>query len=306
MIEGAPVFFLRCGVLTVFLTVIQGQEQQQCGKLRETQFYNHKLFTDPDEHTWIGRLFNGGEPDKPEPVSDCLAVLIHQRYAILTALCTLYNYPSTLPKYIVFGDWRANPNTKTGDCRVASEITQCSPSPQAVDIEEFAVHPLYVKGKLDNDIALAKLVRNVELSEFVQPLCLPPAQEIEGNYIGQRLEIAGFQYQPSNREEVTEELEWRIKATRHASSLEYCTSVMEPLIKENLSQSILCVVGVKTNYLQPGSPLMDFELMDGKPRNYYLVGIKTFGTLGRFRSWTFIDGYLRILPFRNWILRNIE
>ncbi|KAH8282676.1 hypothetical protein KR054_009074, partial [Drosophila jambulina] len=277
----------------------------QCGKLRETQFYNHKLFTAPDEHTWIGRLFNN-EPDEPEPVPSCLAVLIHQRYAILTAHCAVFEYPSTFPAYILFGDWRANPNTKTGDCRESNYLTQCSPPPQAVDIEEIAVHPLFKEGDRDYDIALAKMVRNVELSDFVQLLCLPPDREIEGNYIGQRLEVAGFQHQPSIREEVTEELEWRIKATRHATSLEYCTSVTRPLVRSNLTQNLLCAVGVKTNFLEAGAPLMDIELVDGKPRNYYLIGIKSFGTIGGSRSWTFIDGYMRILPFKKWILRNIE
>ncbi|KAH8249180.1 hypothetical protein KR032_006975, partial [Drosophila birchii] len=275
----------------------------QCGKLRETQFYNHKLFTAPDEHTWIGRLFHE-EPDESETVSECLAVLIHQRYAILTAYCALFEYPSTFPKYILFGDWRASPNIKGGDCRAASGITQCSPPPQAVDIEEIVVHPLFEKDPRGNDIALAKMVRNVELSDFVQLLCLPPDREIE--IFGQRLEVAGFQYHSSSPEEVPEEREWRIKATRHVTSLEYCTSLTEPLVKSNLSQNLLCAVGIKTNFLQSGSPLMDFELVDGKPQNFYLVGIKSFGTIGGRKSFTFIDAYLRILPFRKWILRNIE
>ncbi|XP_020807028.1 transmembrane protease serine 9-like [Drosophila serrata] len=208
-------------------------------------------------------------------------------------------------KLIVFGDWRGNENYRVGDCRLERGFTTCSPPPQAVDIEEIAMHPQYEPAKHDYDIALAKMVRNVEFSEFVQPLCLPPAREIEGNHISRRLEMAGFARYNHALEEQMDDYEWRRKVTRHTTSLEFCNSASVNY-RVTFTQNHLCGVSPGKNILMSGAPLMDVEVVDGKPRNFYLVGINTFGTsLGASGSIN-IDGFLRILPFRNWILKNIE
>ncbi|XP_044316286.1 CLIP domain-containing serine protease B9-like [Drosophila rhopaloa] len=102
----------------------------------------------------------------------CLAVLIKPRHAILPAHCVL-NRAEVDALFILFGDWRANRNFDEEDCL----LDVCAPVPKAIDIEELAVHPKF-KGHInptafDNDIALAKLVRSVNFSDFVAPLCLP-------------------------------------------------------------------------------------------------------------------------------------
>ncbi|XP_017032867.1 CLIP domain-containing serine protease HP8-like [Drosophila kikkawai] len=173
-------------------------------------------------------------------------------------------------------------------------------------MEHISVDPQYKVGEHDYDIALAKMVRDVELSEFVQPLCLPPAREIEGNHISRRLEMAGFVLEHSFNGERTLDVQWRRKVVRHTTSLEFCISLAEALEKLTLSQNHLCGVEIKPNNLMSGSPLMDVEVVDGKPRNFYLVGINTFETESDSASPIYIDGFMRILPFRNWILENIE
>ncbi|KAH8333756.1 hypothetical protein KR059_003057, partial [Drosophila kikkawai] len=278
-----------------------------CGKLRETQLHNEMEITAPNEFTWIGRV-GYGESSNPDTKFPCLAVLIHQRFAILPAHCVLSDDDSgnSTAVFILFGDWRANSNFKRGDCRLERGSTTCSPPPQAVDMEQISVHPQFKLGEHDYDIALAKMVRNVELSEFVQPLCLPPAREIEGNHISRRLEMAGFVQEHSWNEAKILDVDWRRKVARHTTSLEFCTSLTEALGELTLSQNHLCGIEIEANNLMSGSPLMDVEVVDGKPRNFYLVGINTFGTVSGTASPIFIDGFMRILPFRNWILKNIE
>ncbi|KAH8242016.1 hypothetical protein KR038_002394, partial [Drosophila bunnanda] len=275
---------------------------QKCGKLRETQLHNEQVITAPDEYTWIGRVgYRSADNSKLSFL--CLAVLIHQRYAILPVHCVEPGQYTI--ELIIFGDWRANENYKVGDCRLDRGFTTCSPPPQAVDIEEIAMHPQYERGQHDYDIALAKMVRNVEFSEFVQPLCLPPAREIEGNHISRRLEMAGFARWDHSVEEQMEDYEWRRKVTRHTTSLEFCISA-SVISRVTFTQNHLCGVTPSGNYLMSGAPLMDVEVVDGKPRNFYLVGLNTFGTKGDKTSPISIDGFIRILPFRNWILKNIE
>ncbi|KAH8391361.1 hypothetical protein KR200_004167, partial [Drosophila serrata] len=276
-----------------------------CGKLRETQLHNEMEITAANEYTWIGRV-GYGESSNLNTKFSCLAVLIHQRFAILPAHCVLIDDDNSTAMFILFGDWRANRNFKTGDCRLERGSTTCTPPPQAVDMEQISVHPQFKLGNHDYDIALAKMVRNVELSEFVQPLCLPPAQGIEGNHISRRLEMTGFTQEHSWNEEKIQDVEWRRKVVRHTTSLEFCIALTEALDELTLSQNHLCGVEIEGNHLMSGSPLMDVEVVDGKPRNFYLVGINTFGTVSGTFSPIYIDGFMRILPFRNWILKNIE
>ncbi|KAH8282677.1 hypothetical protein KR054_009073, partial [Drosophila jambulina] len=283
----------------------QGQDlPQDCGKLRETQLHNEMEITAPDEYTWIGRV-GYGESTDPDTKFLCLAVLIHQRFAILPAHCVLVE-DNTTAEFILFGDWRADSNFKTGDCLLERGSTTCSPPPQAVDMEQISVHPRFKVGEHDYDIALAKMAKDVELSEFVQPLCLPPARGIEGNHISRRLEMAGFTQEHSWNEARIENVAFRRKVSRHTTSLEFCISLTEALGKLNLSQNHLCGLEIEATNLMSGSPLMDVEVVEGKPRNFYLVGINTFGTVSGTASPIFIDGFMRILPFRNWILKNIE
>ncbi|KAH8249178.1 hypothetical protein KR032_006973, partial [Drosophila birchii] len=284
-----------------FRPATQGQDlPQECGKLRETQLHNEQKITAPDEYTWIGRV-GYSQTDNSKITFLCLAVLIHQRYAILPVHCI--QAPHYQIEFILFGDWRANDNTKVGDCRLERGFTTCTPPPQAVDIEEIAMHPQYDQAKHDYDIALAKLVRNVELSEFVQPLCLPPAREIEGNHISRRLEMAGFSRWNHSLEEQMDDFEWRRKVTRHTTSLEFCISAAD-YPRPIFTQNHLCGVSPGGDVLMSGAPLMDVEVVDGKPRNFYLVGLNSFGKPASKFSPLAIDGFLRILPFRNWILKN--
>jgi len=64
-------------------------------------------------------------------------------------------------------------------------------------------------------------------------------------------------------------------------------------------------VGDKKGDLLWGSPLMAFEVLDGKPRNFYLVGIQISSISAPGED---LDSFLfmRILPFRSWIQKNIK
>ncbi|KAH8412454.1 hypothetical protein KR009_002319, partial [Drosophila setifemur] len=270
----------------------------QCGKLRESQLYNNEMTTGPDEHPWVGRLGNRKNDSFIE--FNCLAVLIHERYALVPAHCILMRTKESGANVILFGDWRSNADIGASDCR-AMGATQCSPVPQELEIEELAVHPLFNDNWRDYDIAVAKLARSVELTDYVQPICLPPTdnQPVD-NYIGQWLETTGFRfYPPSNHHE---EVNWRRKVLVHTATPEYCNSLTRGWI---LSHNQICAVWPSAEYrLVSGAPLMGIELVNGKPHRYYLIGISSFGSKNSY--YFYIERFMRILPFKEWILRNIE
>ncbi|KAH8361565.1 hypothetical protein KR084_008345, partial [Drosophila pseudotakahashii] len=268
-----------------------------CGKLRESQLYNRIDITAPDEYTWIGRV---GYVYENRTEFRCFSVLIHPRFAIINAYCILDGTAS----FILFGDWRENEDITAGDCLVEGITAQCSPPPQRVDIEELVVHPKY--NRLDDyNIGLAKLVKNVIFSDFVQPLCLPPAGETEGNHIAQRLEMAGFRRALKKGDKVDWEDEWRRKVQVHTASLEFCRS-LGGSSWPNLTQNILCGLGKEEKTLYFGSPLMGIEVVDGKPRNFYLVGLPaSVELLGRPTNLS-LHLFTSIFPFRDWILKNME
>ncbi|XP_017014011.2 phenoloxidase-activating factor 1-like [Drosophila takahashii] len=305
MLGGITFLYFIFGILTS----IQGHEE--CGKLLESQLYDRNEITSPDEYTWIGRV---GYENSGEATTEfhCLAVLINQRYAILPAHCVL-NIPKADASFIVFGDWRAQRNFTDGDCRQVKDLTQCSISPQTLDIEELVVHPQYRSAAtlegLNYNIALAKLQGIVEFSYFVQPICLPPAGDDKDKHIGQRLEQAGF-YRPEDLVQDWRDQfqlkdlvsEWRVKKQVQMASLQFCSS---KIWNRPLSENHMCSVGDTGNDFLWGSPLMAFEVFDGKPRNFYLVGIKISSIAGPSDD---LDSSLftRILPFRSWVLKNIK
>ncbi|KAH8361563.1 hypothetical protein KR084_008347, partial [Drosophila pseudotakahashii] len=268
-----------------------------CGKLRESQLYSRNEITAPDEYTWVGRV---GYVYENKPKYSCYSVLIHQRFAIVNAYCLL-NDTAT---FILFGDWRANEDITVGDCLVEGITTQCSPPPQKVDIDELVVHPKYDRFN-EYNIGLAKLAENVIFSDFVQPLCLPPAGDTESNHIAQRLEMAGFRSRLRKKHQLDKEGEWRRKVQVHTASPEFCRSLGGEGWP-NLTQNTLCGLGKEEKTLFIGSPLMAIEVVDGKPRNFYLVGLPATLELLGAPSYLSLHLFTSIFPFRDWILKNMD
>ncbi|XP_070075610.1 phenoloxidase-activating factor 1-like [Drosophila takahashii] len=299
MFLGIQLCYLIFYILSHFLSSIHGQNE--CGKLRESQLYNQKKITEPDEYAWIGLVGYGDEGPRNVQFK-CLSVLINSRYAILPAQCVTDPEFSN-PLIIVFGEWQAKKSSKSGVCRLEEGFRQCAPPSQTLDIEELVVHPGYLKShELKYNLALAKLDRDVELSEFVHPICLPPAEGDKENHIAQILHMAGFR-RSGFRFNWKEDDYFRQKIKVTTTSLRYC--LLKILIPIGLTENNLCAVKDTQYELFPGSPLMGIDVVDGNPQNFYLVGI-LITSLGNSESETELSILLRLAPFRTWILNNIQ
>ncbi|XP_016971544.1 CLIP domain-containing serine protease 2-like [Drosophila rhopaloa] len=297
MFGGISVLYFIFAILTTLLSQIQGQS---CGKLQESQLNNLKVITDPDEFPWIGRV-GYGESSNVSTNFYCLAVLIKPRHAILPAHCVL-NRAEVDALFILFGDWRANRNFDEKDCL----FDVCAPVPEAIDIEELVVHPKYMglrnPNAIDNDIAVAKLVRSVDFSDFVSPLCLPTTKH-KDNHIAQKLKMVGFIHWSKISPNLRPEEEFRSKVEVNTISQEYCISLEFP---STLNENHLCATAPREIEKFFGSPLMGVEVVNEKPHNFFLVGLPTRRIIPGSRQDTALFVFTRVFPFQDWIIINSD
>ncbi|XP_068146807.1 CLIP domain-containing serine protease HP8-like [Drosophila tropicalis] len=275
----------------------QPQLPRECGKLNEKLFYNGKSITALNEYPWLGLL---GFKEPNYPISyNCVAVLISQRYVVVPAHCITDKNADALS--VIFGDWRVDNNIHLRDC----DRTRCAPPPKVYYLEEVIPHFQFVESHLDNDIGLAKVKENVQFSDYVQPICLPPANERDDQYIGQRLEIAGypFKYRPD-----FDVNSFRMKTVTHMTSFEYCQSGLteQERTELNMSTKQMCGFVLGGKALISGSAVMGVNVIDGKPKSFYLMGILTFGKIRN--DLVDLDSptwFQRVSPYRDLILQNM-
>ncbi|XP_034668212.1 phenoloxidase-activating factor 3-like [Drosophila subobscura] len=296
MLGGACAVLTGVLVLPILLSPIQAQQQQNCGRLRQTQLYNQKEITEPDEHPWLGRVGYSlvNKSDTGEYSYRCLAVLLSERHAILPAHCILVDITMEA-SVILFGDWISNRDTQRRDCMAGGS---CAPPPESYTILELAVHPQFDGMNYDNDIALAKLDRNVRFGEFVQPICLPPDHEVEGNHIGQCLEMVAF------ARDLSPGGKYRSKHQVHTLGSEYCKT-LPGFDQFQATSNRICGLVSSEDILLSGAPLMGVNVVYGNPASYYLIAIINVGSTLK-TGFGFPAMFMRIYPYREWIVRNMD
>lgn len=87
-------------------------------------------------------------------------------------------------------------NTETDeDCITGGENTlKCADSPTDLAIDEIIIHEEYKPDTRDNlnDIALVRLAKDVKMTRFVQPICLPRGKFANDVKEGQIHTVAGW------------------------------------------------------------------------------------------------------------------
>lgn len=137
-------------------------------------------------------LVNLGYTQAPRPtiLFKCGGSLVGKRYVLTAAHCVT-QLPSGFGLALVrVGEYDLS---KDPDCD--KDKTFCSDPPQDIKIEKVIFHESYGKPKaFQNDIALLKLVRDVTISDYVSPICLPYGQE-DDNYLNTRTIKDGAEHQ---------------------------------------------------------------------------------------------------------------
>ncbi|KAH8294688.1 hypothetical protein KR018_001514, partial [Drosophila ironensis] len=256
---------------TLFIGVASALAGDQgCGKLDEAQFKNGELITQPNEHPWIGRV--------EETTSDgarrfvCPAVLIDARHALATAHCV--HSPSLDITHLVFG---------TTNYKVVEPATQ-----KNFTIKGIKLHPAYKLGETNNDLAIIALKEAVLFSDFIQPICLPSADDkASGDLI-----IAGYE-RPNSQDKSRDPNSKRIKMTFEAIAGEECHKQ-----EEQFPADLFC--GSTDLLPLSGSALVQAA---GSPKKFHLLGLAVDGFYAK--EWKkFVHGYVSIPSKLDWVLKN--
>lgn len=202
------------------------------------------------------------------------------------------------PISVRLGEWDT---TTDRDC----DENECAEPHMDVPIVRIVGHEEYnpnVKNQ-PNDIALLRLSRHVEYTDFIKPICLPLDANIQRtSFDGIKLDVAGW-----GKTENMSASNKKLKATVSGVSINSCNSVYSRQ-GINLSNKQLCAggeIGVDSCRGDSGGPLIGLDRTSRiKPYNF-IVGVVSFGpTPCGLPGWPGV--YTKVSEYVDWIRQNIE
>lgn len=199
------------------------------------------------------------------------------------------------PISVRLGEWDTSTER---DC----DEDECSDAHIDVPITRIVGHEEYnpnVKNQ-PNDIALLRLSRHVDYTDFIKPICLPEHTNVQ--FEGIKLDVAGW-----GKTESMSASNKKLKASVTGVSIDSCNSVYS---KQgiNLSRKQLCAggeIGVDSCRGDSGGPLIALDRTSRiKPYNF-IVGVVSFGpTPCGLPGWPGV--YTKVSEYVDWIKRNVE
>ncbi|KAH8343650.1 hypothetical protein KR059_002898, partial [Drosophila kikkawai] len=254
---------------------------QNCGKLDEKQFKNNSTTTEIDEHPWIARVEHTDR--RGDRSWGCVGVLIDARRVLTAAHCVLR--PTFEVTAVIFGDWDGSNDVADPDCNSEG---RCTPTPQRVTVSEVKVRPDYSPENIQNDLAIITLRKDVEYSDYIQPICLPSATKSE--VPNGDLTVAGFERPPLRERGEVNLIKERIRMPFTRKSGAECHKQLSQFPAE-----LIC--GSTERDPLSGSALVETS---GTPRKYHLTGIAVAGFYSKSLKTDF-QGHVNIRSHLNWI-----
>ncbi|XP_058983039.1 serine protease easter isoform X3 [Musca domestica] len=274
---------------------------RECGKSFDNRILGGNV-TRIDEYPWVALI----EYTKPfnEKGFHCGAALISKRYVITAAHCvTGAGIPADWrPTGIRLGEWDRNTNP---DCeRLINDQYDCADPYIDVAIEKITAHPMYRSNDKNHlyDIALIRLSRNIEYTDFVSPVCLPVQQELRSRtFEALKLDVTGFGTTEDSRSS-----DLKLKAGVDAWNLEDCRRKYSPkgVFLDNSQMCAGGVEGVDSCRGDSGGPLVIKQRVENRDV-YVLAGVVSFGpTPCGLPGWPGV--YTRVGAYVDWISNNLE
>lgn len=145
-------------------------DQVNCGPISSERIA-HGNETVLFEFPWMA-LLGYGDADNIE--WKCGGSVISKKFVLTAAHCVA-NLRTPLST-VRLGEYDTSKET---DCMNIGNEVQCTPPVQDILVERTIAHPGYNRPKYANDVALVRLTRNADFSQFaVAPICLPVTRDL--------------------------------------------------------------------------------------------------------------------------------
>lgn len=248
--------------------------------------------TDIDDFPWMALVRVNISQENP---FRCAGSLITQRYVLTAAHCVrIHGIPEEKVDLVRLGEHDLR---QEKDC----QDWNCNLPPQDVPIEERIVHPGFNASlhSSPHDIALLRLKKPVEFSQFVQPICLPLNKLSEKTYDGLAMWTAGWGFTEHGSKS-----KMKLKVKLPVVPLEACA---KKYVRIPLVRSQICAGGeMKKDSCggDSGAPLMNQDLV-GEVVRWILQGIVSFGS-SKCGSTGIPGVYTRVANYVQWIMNEIR
>ncbi|KAK5649792.1 hypothetical protein RI129_000821 [Pyrocoelia pectoralis] len=268
-----------------------------CGIERETQRLIGATTAGIDEFPWMGLIRYNNERGVDVGFK-CGATLINNRYLLTAAHCILTSPEPITVVSVRLGEWKLSTQM---DCIYNIAISTCSDPVVDVNIDQQIPHPYFSSSNGNNDIGLLRLETNVNYTDSIRPICLPPP-ELPTPKDGTFMDISGWGITETGRQS-----DYKLKAQVPVLSNEECKKVFTDYSHINPNQA--CAGGKDGKdacHGDSGGPLMTtFKKKDVLDEDqWYQEGIIYRG-IGCGRKGV-PSLYTRISRYSRWILNTIH
>ncbi|KAF2896948.1 hypothetical protein ILUMI_09228 [Ignelater luminosus] len=273
---------------TIILKEIDSTDlnQTDCGIHASNERIVNGEYTAYDEFPWMVAIVYKNKQNEEASV-ECGGSLINKRFVLTSARCCLsYEFK---PIEVRLGEWNL---TSDPDC------SECDPV-QVVKISKIIVHGNYSSLNRNNDIALLRLEEDVEFTDFIHPICLPP-ENLPYPKEGSDLVVSGW---GTTNEDIKSDI--KLKARVPFVSNEKC---QEALNNSDIHSNTICAGGVDGRDAcqgDAGGPLMRWFFYAAESRiQWYQEGIVSYGAdCGRVG---YPGVYTKVREYVSWIVENIK
>ncbi|KAF5305583.1 hypothetical protein FQA39_LY01674 [Lamprigera yunnana] len=268
-----------------------------CGFEKSTDRVYGGQITDKDELPWMA-LLRYNNKDGTDAGFKCGGTLISKRYILTAAHCVLINtyYGFSLVS-VRLGEWRISTEK---DCEEKQANLQCNDPVVDLKISQVIPSADYDGRSGKHDIALIRLERDVQFTDYVKPICLPNAQHLDplpNTY----LLIAGW-----GQTENSSNSDYKLRAEVPVQPREICTKKIRQ--RGPITDDQICAGGTDgkdTCAGDSGGPLMGKfpEIIKGR-KQFYQEGVVAWGVGCGITGFPAI--YTRVSKHVDWIIANIK